>query len=458
MKTQTDKTQEPQHSITPRVASESSNGGTAQLMDNRTSSISQKKLRSGMDSSDTNKSPIQRKAKGSTRFQKIASVMGAKYGVDTSNLNARHNSTFPIKLNAEATIQGSNIHFAPGKDTDYNIKHEVAHAIDNTLHGTPKGNKIINGQSIDTTREKVVDNIARNTLAQSKSSSILQMKKESNSTTSVTIQLSGFSDEHMGALNQIEQGYHDQNQRTRWGKKSLGGTDDDRDVWLFDEQGNNTTNQDIARYWIDASNRGGRFDSRGSEYLAYERARQEGLNAPFTKVISRTSKVIYQFINSKYSFDVKHDANIPQAVSDQLRQDLQNISGQQTLKFMFGGFWWNKGFWRNFRDDVAQLIEVGFYVRDFQFLVDTSGHLILIDLEQRPSYEHDLSNHWLTDLKNYLDGVLRKWTFNKARAVSRPPNYPAGYDQGEMPPRRQRRQGQPQLNIPATNGVVPQDF
>ncbi len=39
MKTQTDKTQQQQHSVTPRVASESSNRGTAQLMDNRTSTI-----------------------------------------------------------------------------------------------------------------------------------------------------------------------------------------------------------------------------------------------------------------------------------------------------------------------------------------------------------------------------------------------------------------------------------
>ena len=106
-------------------------------------------------------SPIQRKPKGSTRFQQIASAMGEQYGVDTSGLKATHHSSFPKKLNAEATIQGNNIHFAPGRDTNYNIRHEVAHAIDNTLNGTPKGDKVVNGQTVDTTRERVVDRMAQ---------------------------------------------------------------------------------------------------------------------------------------------------------------------------------------------------------------------------------------------------------------------------------------------------------
>ncbi len=161
MKTQTDRTQESQNSITPRVASESSNGGTAQLKDNRTSSLDQRKLRSGMDSTDSNKNPIQKKPHGSDRFQQIALTMGKQYGVDTSGLKATHNSSFPAKMKAEATIQGSKIHFAPSKDTDYNIRHEVAHAIDNTLNGTPIGDKMINGQRVDTTREQVVDHMAK---------------------------------------------------------------------------------------------------------------------------------------------------------------------------------------------------------------------------------------------------------------------------------------------------------
>ncbi|GAA0712487.1 hypothetical protein GCM10009430_02960 [Aquimarina litoralis] len=161
MKTQKENTQESQHSITPIVSTEASNGGTAQLKDNRTSSIDQRKLRSGMDSTEKGGNISFEKPKGSLRFQQIASQMGQQYGVDTSTLKATHNSSFPNQLNAEATIQANNIHFAPGKDTDYNIKHEVAHAIDNTLHGTPKGNHFVNGYAIDTTREQHVDRMAR---------------------------------------------------------------------------------------------------------------------------------------------------------------------------------------------------------------------------------------------------------------------------------------------------------
>ncbi|MEP5340731.1 MAG: hypothetical protein ABJL44_13385 [Algibacter sp.] len=163
MKTQADKTQEYQNLINPKFFNESSNGGTAQLVDNRAVTTYQRKLQEAMHQTTANKAnPIQRKnSQGSFRFLQIASEMGEKHGVNTSGLVATHNSSFPAKLNAEATIQGNKIDFAPGMDTDYNMRHEVAHAIDNSINGTPKGDKIVNGQKVDTTREKVVDRIAK---------------------------------------------------------------------------------------------------------------------------------------------------------------------------------------------------------------------------------------------------------------------------------------------------------
>lgn len=98
-----------------------------------------------------------KKPQGSAKFQEIATTMGAEYGVDTSSLKATHNSSFPATVNAEATIQGSKIDFAPNKDTEANIKHEVGHAIDNAKNGTPRGDKMVNGQMVDTTREVAVD-------------------------------------------------------------------------------------------------------------------------------------------------------------------------------------------------------------------------------------------------------------------------------------------------------------
>ncbi|OJJ19070.1 hypothetical protein BKI52_19825 [marine bacterium AO1-C] len=98
-------------------------------------------------------SPIQRKSKAG----QIAQQMGEQHGVDTSGLEFRHNSAFPASVGAEATIQGNKIDFAPGKDSVQNIKHEVGHAIDNAKNGTPKGDKVVNGQMVDTTREAAAD-------------------------------------------------------------------------------------------------------------------------------------------------------------------------------------------------------------------------------------------------------------------------------------------------------------
>ena len=170
MKAHTSNTQDEQKATVPKVTRESSAEGTATIADNRPSTIYQRKLRETMNNHTAGHTlPIQRNTpKGSSRFRQIATAMGAKHGVDTSGLVATHNSSFPGKLNAEATIQGNKIHFAPGMDNDHNIKHEVAHAIDNTLKGTPKGDKVVNGQKVDTTRERVADRMAGEPIMQMK--------------------------------------------------------------------------------------------------------------------------------------------------------------------------------------------------------------------------------------------------------------------------------------------------
>ncbi|OJJ21686.1 hypothetical protein BKI52_14365 [marine bacterium AO1-C] len=101
--------------------------------------------------------PIQRTKSGNSKSSEIASLMGQQYGVDTSSLQFNHNSSFPGKVGADATIQGNKIDFAPGKDSEANIKHEVGHAIDNAKNGTPKGDQVVNGHSVNTTREAAAD-------------------------------------------------------------------------------------------------------------------------------------------------------------------------------------------------------------------------------------------------------------------------------------------------------------
>ena len=163
MRTSPGRPQELQNTSSLKTQQEPGGQGTFTITDNRPSTVYQRKLRETMNNHTAGHTlPIQRNTpKGSSRFRQIATAMGAKHGVDTSGLVATHNSSFPGKLNAEATIQGNKIHFAPGMDNDHNIKHEVAHAIDNTLKGTPKGDKVVNGQKVDTTREKIVERMAK---------------------------------------------------------------------------------------------------------------------------------------------------------------------------------------------------------------------------------------------------------------------------------------------------------
>lgn len=120
---------------------------------------------------------------GSSKFQEIATTMGQQHGVDTSPLKAKHNSPFPETLNAEATIQANKIDFAPGKDSEHNMRHEVAHYIDNTKYGTPQGDKIVNGYKVDTTRENRVDNMATSSTkeeSQQKSNNFFSSEKTPN--------------------------------------------------------------------------------------------------------------------------------------------------------------------------------------------------------------------------------------------------------------------------------------
>lgn len=104
---------------------------------------------------------VQAKQSPVTKSAGIAQAMGKQYGVDTSPLQFNHNSSFPGKVGAEATIQGNKIDFAPGKDSESTIKHEIGHYIVNTQRGTPPvADTVVNGQAVNTTDEKAADKIA----------------------------------------------------------------------------------------------------------------------------------------------------------------------------------------------------------------------------------------------------------------------------------------------------------
>lgn len=138
--------------------------------------------------------PIQRNNKPSSgsggKSGQIASAMGQQYGVDTSGLQINHNSSFPNQVNAEATIQGNKIDFAPGKDSEKNIKHEVGHYIINTKRGTPpKADAQVNGQAVNTSDEAAADKMMNAPLQMkaSNEASLLQTNTQPSSLPSSSV-------------------------------------------------------------------------------------------------------------------------------------------------------------------------------------------------------------------------------------------------------------------------------
>ena len=126
MKVQTDKIQESQSSITSRFTSESSDGGTAQLKDNRTSTIDQRKLRSGIDSSDNTKTPIQRKNNTGLPDNLKAGIENLS-GYSMDDVKVHYNSSKPAQLQAHAYAKGTDIHLASGQEK--HLPHEAWHVV-----------------------------------------------------------------------------------------------------------------------------------------------------------------------------------------------------------------------------------------------------------------------------------------------------------------------------------------
>ncbi|WP_299461645.1 hypothetical protein [uncultured Microscilla sp.] len=142
---------------------------TVQTKSESTIQAKQKPVQAKQKAIQAKQKPVQRNGTGNKKSTEIAHTMGQQYGVDTSSLEFNHNSSFPGKVNAEATIQGNKIDFAPGKDSESNIKHEVGHHIVNTKRGTPpKADASVNGQAVNTTDEVAADKIM-NTPLQMKS-------------------------------------------------------------------------------------------------------------------------------------------------------------------------------------------------------------------------------------------------------------------------------------------------
>jgi len=137
-------------------------------------------------------SPVQRH-KNKANSNDLKSVMGNQYGVDLSGYTEHQDSSFPGQVGAQATIQGKDIHYAPGQFTLQNRKHELGHAIDNTINGTPKGDMKVSGHQVDTTREAAADKIMNTPLQMKAEGGASQSTQASSASSNAPIQMIAYS-------------------------------------------------------------------------------------------------------------------------------------------------------------------------------------------------------------------------------------------------------------------------
>ncbi|MEW7289083.1 eCIS core domain-containing protein [Aquimarina sp. 2304DJ70-9] len=126
MKTQADKTQEPQKETVQRVQQEHSTGGEATITDNRPTSAVQSKLRSVMVSSGGTIKPIQRK-NNTGLPDNLKSGIENLSGYSMDDVKVHYNSSKPAQLQAHAYAQGTDIHLAPGQQK--HLPHEAWHVV-----------------------------------------------------------------------------------------------------------------------------------------------------------------------------------------------------------------------------------------------------------------------------------------------------------------------------------------
>ncbi len=128
MKRQAYKTQESLSSINPRVMYESHNLGTIQVMDNRASTIYQRKLQEKMNDSTANIiNPIQRRSNKTGLPDKLKLGIENLSGYSMDDVKVHYNSNKPAQLQAHAYAQGTDIHLAPGQEKQ--LPHEAWHVV-----------------------------------------------------------------------------------------------------------------------------------------------------------------------------------------------------------------------------------------------------------------------------------------------------------------------------------------
>ncbi|MBQ0733527.1 DUF4157 domain-containing protein [Aquimarina celericrescens] len=128
MKASQENTQEPQQEAIQRVEQESSSGGEATIVDNRSVIAVQRKLRSAMGGSGSEDSTNLIQRKNNTGLpDNLKSGIENLSGYSMDDVKVHYNSSKPAQLQAHAYAQGTDIHLAPGQEK--HLPHEAWHVV-----------------------------------------------------------------------------------------------------------------------------------------------------------------------------------------------------------------------------------------------------------------------------------------------------------------------------------------
>ena len=128
MKTHADQNQAQQNTTAPKVQHGPSAKGMATIVDNRPSTIYQRKLQETINATEATKpKPIQRKADNTGLPRNLKTGIENLSGYSMGDVKVHYNSSKPAQLQALAYAQGTDIHLGPGQEK--HLPHEAWHVV-----------------------------------------------------------------------------------------------------------------------------------------------------------------------------------------------------------------------------------------------------------------------------------------------------------------------------------------
>ena len=128
MKTHINKVRDQQKAVVQKIRQEPMTRGIANIEDNRSATIYQRKVKESINASFASKTPpVQRKQNKTGLPGNLKNGIESLSGYSMDNVQVHYNSSKPAQLRAHAYAQGTDIHLAPGQEK--HLPHEAWHVV-----------------------------------------------------------------------------------------------------------------------------------------------------------------------------------------------------------------------------------------------------------------------------------------------------------------------------------------